>query len=733
MLQTFILQLKLVPRHYKFGVIFAQGGQTTDDEFLNNDHGSEAFEKFMGTLAKKIELKGWPGFGGGLDTVLGHTGKYAYFTKFRDYDIMFHVSTCLPHVSGDDQQLEKKRHIGNDVVVIVFQDGDTPIAPAAIKSYFNHVFIIVHPIRPEETPKSDSPLGSGGSGGDPQDQPGSANSGHTRDRRGSTDSQPDRAHSDTSSLGGNDTLTAISDGDIAAVRGELDSMDLMHHAGSSSSLAPSSRDGIPPHSPSSPTILQRALGPERSGMSPSRSRSPIFLRTPRSNEGDSPAGSPPRSLLDFSVSGQQRSSSAVLTGTSPSGRGLHAISERASTPTRVPALRYNIDSRTQSAIVGQQYIRPESGEGSRSDSPAVSRDRRRYVEDTDIRSSSGASSSGGMRSPRIHDAAADDDRDSLPDEDFVDPVTAAATPSGGHLPPTWHLEHVVAATPRDEPERKESNAGLDDDDPHQLRYRSDSTYTDDQRVSVGGAGSAAEFDTPRSFGHDSEDHSYPPASHSSAPIANSHTHGNSSATGTSSSTEDCALAQAAPKERRRAGSTKSEEMSSKSGESGGVASSSTRDEAMGAGKEEVLPADSILALKGDSMLDEEDEESDKKRRLSRRLSMSSSKQLIKSSKSGKLVKAMPQITRAKLNVAAKERQAHPPVQYRIEVVCKDGVIQSDPKLPAVPVFNAGPYLREFLLTKLINAERAAYFSKHFSKPIERTRELMLQDMVSLNK
>ena len=34
---------------------------------------------------------------------------------------MFHVSTMLPFTETDVQQVEKKRHIGNDLIVIVFQ------------------------------------------------------------------------------------------------------------------------------------------------------------------------------------------------------------------------------------------------------------------------------------------------------------------------------------------------------------------------------------------------------------------------------------------------------------------------------------------------------------------------------------------------------------------------------------------------------------------------------------
>lgn len=56
---------------------------------------------------------------------------------------MFHVSTLLPYNKNDTQQLERKRHIGNDIVAIVFQEENTPFAPDMIASNFLHAFIVV--------------------------------------------------------------------------------------------------------------------------------------------------------------------------------------------------------------------------------------------------------------------------------------------------------------------------------------------------------------------------------------------------------------------------------------------------------------------------------------------------------------------------------------------------------------------------------------------------------------
>ncbi|KAI1231340.1 hypothetical protein IHE44_0007784 [Lamprotornis superbus] len=82
-------------------------------------------------------------FRGGLDVTHGQTGSESVYCHFRDKEIMFHVSTKLPYTEGDAQQLQRKRHIGNDIVAIVFQDENTPFVPDMIASNFLHAFVVV--------------------------------------------------------------------------------------------------------------------------------------------------------------------------------------------------------------------------------------------------------------------------------------------------------------------------------------------------------------------------------------------------------------------------------------------------------------------------------------------------------------------------------------------------------------------------------------------------------------
>ncbi|XP_022090210.1 uncharacterized protein LOC110979045 isoform X2 [Acanthaster planci] len=135
-------------KNFKFGVIYERYGQTTEEELFGNVNSSAAFNEFLEVIGDKIELKNFTGFRGGLDVQHGQTGSHSIYTEHLGREIMFHVSTLLPHTEGDKQQLQRKRHIGNDIVAIVFQEENTPFVPDMIASNFLHSFIVVQAIEP---------------------------------------------------------------------------------------------------------------------------------------------------------------------------------------------------------------------------------------------------------------------------------------------------------------------------------------------------------------------------------------------------------------------------------------------------------------------------------------------------------------------------------------------------------------------------------------------------------
>merc|ERR1711988_532427 len=135
---------------YKFGVLYLLDGQNEDEMFNNTDDCvSSDYREFLDFLGEQVALEGFSRYGGGLDTKSNTTGTHSRYTRYRGMDIMFHVSTLLPHNPNDPQQLERKRHLGNDVVLIIFKEGgETPFNPTSIHSHFNYIFAVVTKVPP---------------------------------------------------------------------------------------------------------------------------------------------------------------------------------------------------------------------------------------------------------------------------------------------------------------------------------------------------------------------------------------------------------------------------------------------------------------------------------------------------------------------------------------------------------------------------------------------------------
>lgn len=133
---------------YKFGVIYCKENEVDENDMFSNTKTSPEFEEFLSWMGEKVRLKGYKGFRGGLDVEHNTTGSHSYVTNFKGFDIMYHISTELPFDQKNPQQVERKRHIGNDVVVIVFQDGPNGgFKPSMITSKFNHVYVVIQPVK----------------------------------------------------------------------------------------------------------------------------------------------------------------------------------------------------------------------------------------------------------------------------------------------------------------------------------------------------------------------------------------------------------------------------------------------------------------------------------------------------------------------------------------------------------------------------------------------------------
>uniref|UniRef100_A0A3Q1INM6 Signal-induced proliferation-associated 1 like 3 n=1 Tax=Anabas testudineus TaxID=64144 RepID=A0A3Q1INM6_ANATE len=129
---------------HKVGVLLCRAGQSTEEEMYNNEEASPAFSAFLDLLGENVLLKGFTKYAAQLDTKTDSTGTHSLYTTYQGYEVMFHVSTMLPYMPNNPQQLLRKRHIGNDIVTIIFQEpGALPFTPQNIRSHFQHVFVIV--------------------------------------------------------------------------------------------------------------------------------------------------------------------------------------------------------------------------------------------------------------------------------------------------------------------------------------------------------------------------------------------------------------------------------------------------------------------------------------------------------------------------------------------------------------------------------------------------------------
>ena len=138
----------------KIGVLLCKAGQSTEEEMYNNQHSTPLFEEFLNVIGTKVKLEGFDQFRAGLDVRGNSTGEESVFTTHRNYQIMFHVSTMLPFSTVNKQQVDRKRHIGNDVITIIFQEpGAGQFSPAlsGVRSQFQHIFVIVRAHRHKTT------------------------------------------------------------------------------------------------------------------------------------------------------------------------------------------------------------------------------------------------------------------------------------------------------------------------------------------------------------------------------------------------------------------------------------------------------------------------------------------------------------------------------------------------------------------------------------------------------
>ncbi|XP_063198957.1 tuberin isoform X4 [Chroicocephalus ridibundus] len=134
---------------HKIAVLYVGEGQSNNEiAILSNEHGSYRYTEFLTGLGKLIELKDCQPdkiYLGGLD-VCGEDGQFTYCWHDDIMQAIFHIATLMPTKDLDKYRCDKKRHLGNDFVSIVYNDSGEEFKLGTIKGQFNFVHVIITPL-----------------------------------------------------------------------------------------------------------------------------------------------------------------------------------------------------------------------------------------------------------------------------------------------------------------------------------------------------------------------------------------------------------------------------------------------------------------------------------------------------------------------------------------------------------------------------------------------------------
>uniref|UniRef100_A0A670JMR1 Tuberin n=1 Tax=Podarcis muralis TaxID=64176 RepID=A0A670JMR1_PODMU len=134
---------------HKIAVLYVGEGQSNNElAILSNEHGSYRYTEFLTGLGTLIELKDCQPdkiYLGGLD-VCGEDGLFTYCWHDDIMQAIFHIATLMPTKDLDKYRCDKKRHLGNDFVSIIYNNSGEDFKLGTIKGQFNFVHVIIKPL-----------------------------------------------------------------------------------------------------------------------------------------------------------------------------------------------------------------------------------------------------------------------------------------------------------------------------------------------------------------------------------------------------------------------------------------------------------------------------------------------------------------------------------------------------------------------------------------------------------
>ena len=122
---NFIETFQNAERVHKLGICEIKCPEDQEDEQLLRyqvDDESPAFKVFLSAIGEEVRAddKDFTGYRGDLPS-----GKFSFYylnAPQLEHELVYHVCSRLPYKKSDEQMIERKRHIGNDSVVVLFRN-----------------------------------------------------------------------------------------------------------------------------------------------------------------------------------------------------------------------------------------------------------------------------------------------------------------------------------------------------------------------------------------------------------------------------------------------------------------------------------------------------------------------------------------------------------------------------------------------------------------------------------
>ncbi|XP_039446332.1 tuberin isoform X2 [Culex pipiens pallens] len=133
---------------HKIGVLYVGPGQAGNEaEILKNRFGSLRYAKFLRKLGTLVAIKEAKEQNFFIDLECnGKDGNFTYIWQDDIVQVTFHVATLMPNHRHDPNCNEKKKHIGNDFVSIVYNESGDPYDLKTIKGQFNYACVVIEPM-----------------------------------------------------------------------------------------------------------------------------------------------------------------------------------------------------------------------------------------------------------------------------------------------------------------------------------------------------------------------------------------------------------------------------------------------------------------------------------------------------------------------------------------------------------------------------------------------------------